>query len=238
MLAPGSGFLTVRAKLPADEAVPLTFSWVTETKVVERGIVPRKTCAPETKLLPVTVRLKLPDPTLEGFASEATGVGLNRVTELEAVVEPEVAVTVRVLGLGRVVGAVYIPVEEIVPSAFEPPEVELTDQVAVELPAPVAENCKVSPARMLAEVGETVSMPEDGAGSGVAVELEEDGPPPTQPTASTAARQSAGKVQLRARKIGIPRAAVMETILRRGMDRGYWSKGKKKGKVLPLDEVE
>jgi hypothetical protein len=54
-------------------------------------------------------REKLPVPTLAGLVPVSVGVGLSRVTALEAVVELEaalVAVTVRVFGLGRLVGAV------------------------------------------------------------------------------------------------------------------------------------
>ena len=80
-----------------------------ETKVVVSGVVPSSTCAPDTKLLPVMASEKLPVPTLAGFVPLRRGVGLSRVTALEAVAELEatlLAVIVSVLGLGIDDGAV------------------------------------------------------------------------------------------------------------------------------------
>ena len=59
-------------------------------------------------MLPVMVSEKLPVPTLAGFVPLRAGVGLRRVTALEAVAALEatlVAVIVSVLGLGRDDGA-------------------------------------------------------------------------------------------------------------------------------------
>ena len=80
-----------------------------ETKVVARAVVPKRTCAPFTKLLPVMVRKKLPVPTLAGLMPVSTGVGFNRVTEVEPLAEESAALVARivmVLGLGRAAGAV------------------------------------------------------------------------------------------------------------------------------------
>ena len=53
---------------------------------------------------------------------------------------------------------------EIVPRVADPPTVPLTDQVTLvfELPETVAENCKESPARILAVEGVTVTVVEVG----------------------------------------------------------------------------
>ena len=91
------------------DAEPVAVSCVAETKVVVSGAVPSRTCAPETKLLPVTARVKLPVPTFAGFVPTSPGVGLSKVTSLDAFAEPEatlVAVMVSVLGLGSDQGAV------------------------------------------------------------------------------------------------------------------------------------
>src|SRR5208283_2610759 len=48
-LLPGSGFCTVMEKVPAEVALPVAVSFVAESNVVERAVVPRKTRAPETK---------------------------------------------------------------------------------------------------------------------------------------------------------------------------------------------
>ena len=56
-LLPGSGFSTTTEKVPADAALPVAVSCVEETKVVEIAEPLSSTCAPETNLLPLTVRL-------------------------------------------------------------------------------------------------------------------------------------------------------------------------------------
>jgi len=58
---------------------------------------------------------------------------------------------------GRVVGAVYFPLESMVPRAVEPLAVPLTNQETAVLvePVTVAEKVKESPARILAVVGAT-----------------------------------------------------------------------------------
>src|SRR5271165_1535681 len=55
LLLPGSGFCTVTEKVPAEVALPVAVSCVEETKVVASAVVPTRTCAPEMKLLPVTM---------------------------------------------------------------------------------------------------------------------------------------------------------------------------------------
>lgn len=71
---------------------------------------------------------------------ERIGVGLSRVTLLEPVAEESaelVACIVTVLGVGRTVGAVYLPEESTVPYEELPPPTLLTDQATVEFVVPV-----------------------------------------------------------------------------------------------------
>jgi len=73
------------------------------------GVVPRRTCAPLTNLPPVTVRVKLPVPTLEGLMPVRMGVGFRSVTLLKPLAEASatlVARTVMVFEFGKVAGAV------------------------------------------------------------------------------------------------------------------------------------
>jgi|SRR5271169_5390546 len=95
-------------KEPAEEAVLVAVSCVEETKVVVRRELERRICAPETKLLPVMVREKLPRLVEAGEMPVRTGVGFRRVTELvEDLVELAelVALMVTLLGEGREAGA-------------------------------------------------------------------------------------------------------------------------------------
>ena len=108
LLLPGSGFWTAIGKMPAVEAVPVAVSWVEERKVVERAELLSITCAPETKLVPVMVREKLPRLEVAGEMPVSVGVGLRRVTALDEDLEESaalVAVMVTVLGEGSVEGA-------------------------------------------------------------------------------------------------------------------------------------
>ena len=95
--------------MPAEFAEPVAVSCVEETNVVLSGVVPNRTCAPETKFIPVRVTLKLPVPMLAGFVPTSVGVGFISITALEALAElvaALVAVTVTVFGLGSEDGAV------------------------------------------------------------------------------------------------------------------------------------
>jgi hypothetical protein len=108
-LLPGAGLTTVTPKLPLEVALPVAVSWVEETNVVVRAVVPICTCAPLTNLVPVRARVKGPVPMLAGLIPDSAGVGFRRVTALLAVAEPEAAlaaVIVTVLGFGREEGAV------------------------------------------------------------------------------------------------------------------------------------
>ena len=62
-----------------------------------------------TNLLPVTARVKLPMPRLEGLMPVRTGVGLRSVTLLEPLTDVSAALVARTVmefGFGKVAGAV------------------------------------------------------------------------------------------------------------------------------------
>jgi hypothetical protein len=98
-----------------------------------------------------------------------TGVGFHKVTALcPAAVESATltASTVTVFGFGSVAGAVYTPVELTVPVADAPPVTPFTCQVTLELEVPVTatvNGCE-SPARTVAEFGETLTVTFGGGG--------------------------------------------------------------------------
>lgn len=120
--------------MPAPVAVPVAVSCVAEANVVARAALLNITSAPETKLLPVSVSEKLPRFVEAGEMPESVGVGFQRVTAEEAdfvVSAALVAVTLTVLGEGSAAGAVYLPVESMVPRVELPPAVEFTDQLTV-----------------------------------------------------------------------------------------------------------
>jgi len=115
-------------------ALPVAVNCVEETNVVVSAVLLNITCAPDTKLLPVTVSIKLPRFVDPGEMPLSVGVGFHNVTEAEpdfVVSAVLVAVTLIVLGDGSVAGAVYWPVASIVPSVELPPAVEFTDHVTV-----------------------------------------------------------------------------------------------------------
>jgi len=76
---------------------------------VVSGAPARRTCEVLTKLMPVTVRLRAPGLIEVGVIEVRTGVGLRRVTVVEALADESaelVASIMMVFGFGRVVGAV------------------------------------------------------------------------------------------------------------------------------------
>ena len=87
VLWPGLGLLTVTAKMPGEEALPVAVSCVELTKVVASGLPASRTCEPLRKLLPFTVRLSAPTLTELGLIELRAGVGLRRVTLLEPLAE-------------------------------------------------------------------------------------------------------------------------------------------------------
>jgi hypothetical protein len=95
-------------KVPALVAFPTAVSCVDETNVVVSAALLNITCAPDTKLLPVTVIVKLPRFVDAGEMPLNVGVGFHSVTEAELDFvgsAPLVAVTLTLFGEGRVVGA-------------------------------------------------------------------------------------------------------------------------------------
>jgi hypothetical protein len=109
MLLPGFGLLTLTPTCPADCAVPVAVSVVEDTTVVASAVPPNWTCAPLTKLLPDTVREKLPVPKVIGETLLMTGVGFQIVTSavpnaLESAAL--IALIVTVFGFGTIAGAV------------------------------------------------------------------------------------------------------------------------------------
>ncbi len=81
-LLPGSGLTTVTANVPTVAAVPVACNRVEVEKVVANGAPPSITCAPLTKLLPVTVMEMEPCVTDIGEIVVSTGVGFQIVAAL------------------------------------------------------------------------------------------------------------------------------------------------------------
>src|SRR5580658_9915665 len=105
---PGFGLVTNTGIVPAAEAVPDAVSWVADTNVVVIAFPPNETCAPLTKLLPVSVRLKEPVAKEVGATLLRTGTGFSSVTTIENVALESAALTaftVTVFGLGSALGA-------------------------------------------------------------------------------------------------------------------------------------
>lgn len=130
---------------------------------------PNNTCAPFTNLLPVTVIVYEPTVKLPGLTLLSTGVGFHRVRSLEPLAlasAMDTASTVIVFGFGTVAGAVYTPLEAIVPSAAFPPTTPFTDQLTLSFVVPVTVAVKgcVAPARTFAAVGTTLTEIPGGGG--------------------------------------------------------------------------
>jgi len=162
---------------------------------VARAVLPKKTWAPWTNLVPVTVREKLPRFVDAGEIPAITGIGFCSETALVAdLVESAALVALMVTGLedGSVAGAVYFPVASMVPRVAEPLAVSLTNQETVVLlePVTVEEKVKESPARILAVVGATETAIVVGAGgSGVGDFVVEEPPPLVAQPARSGNRQ-------------------------------------------------
>ena len=147
--------------MPACEALaePVAFNCVAETNVVLRAVPPNITCAPFMKPVPFTWIVKAPKPIVCGLTDETVGIGLSRVTALVPCtvgVLTREACTVTTLLEGTLAGAVYWPVELIIPNEVLPPAVPFTDQVTAvfDVPETVAVNCRAgSPGRTLVAAG-------------------------------------------------------------------------------------
>ena len=110
-----SGFVTTTGTaLPGMEMLPVALKRVEETKAVASAVPFSFTVAPVRKLLPFTVRVKL--PVLNGFGVAETIIGAGYLIvmvadSLLAGAAALVAVTVTVAGFGTTDGAEYNSVE-------------------------------------------------------------------------------------------------------------------------------
>ena len=89
--------------------MPVAVSCVALTKLVVSAVPARDTCAPETKLAPVSVMANAPVEKLEGVTVVRAGTGLRSVTALVPVAEESAALTaviVTVFGFGSAAGGV------------------------------------------------------------------------------------------------------------------------------------
>jgi hypothetical protein len=156
-------------KVPADASLPIAVSCVEDTKVVASGAPARRTWAPLAYPLPFTVIANAPAGTDVGAMPVSTGTGFCNVTALLPVAEASAELTARtvtVLEFGIVAGAVYTPVELIVPIAVPPPVTPFTCHVTTVFddPATVAPKDFVAPARTFALAGETLTVTLDPEG--------------------------------------------------------------------------
>jgi hypothetical protein len=106
---PGFGFVTLTAKFPVDDSLPVAVSCVDETKVVASGEPASCACAPLAKPLPLSVNEKLPVETEVGATLASTGIGFHSVTTLlpkELESAALTACTVTVFEFGTLAGAV------------------------------------------------------------------------------------------------------------------------------------
>jgi hypothetical protein len=147
---PGLGVTTVTAKVPAlaSCAAGITaINCVALPKLVVSALPPSFTVDCCAKPVPVTVSVVsgLPALTVEGEMEPRVGAGLTTVTEAEAVRVGSAtlaAFTVTTLGTGGTAGAVYRPLELMLPTVAFPPAMSFTDQVTpgFVLPVTVAVN--------------------------------------------------------------------------------------------------
>ncbi|MFQ5683620.1 MAG: hypothetical protein ACE5HC_10155 [Candidatus Binatia bacterium] len=163
---PGGGVDTAKWKVPELASRPdgrLAVSSVALTKLVARLVPAAVTVDCLAKPLPATVIAISDDPTIAvaGEITSILGFGLKTLT----VAEPEdpgsftlVAVTVTMLGIGGMSGAVYKPVSLTVPTFALPPLVLFTDQVTPPLLTPETENCWVEPTVRVAVEGKTTRL--------------------------------------------------------------------------------
>ena len=108
-------------------------------------------------------------------------------------------VTVTVLGVENVVGAVYSPVVEIVPAVAFPPTTSSTSQVTLVFASPVSRqvNCSVPPNPTIAVVGVILTVM-------VSLDVELLPLPPHEMQQRTASEQINRKTRLRAERVATP----------------------------------
>jgi hypothetical protein len=125
--------------VPACAAVPEATRSVDDTNVVASGAPFQNTRAPATNRLPCTCSVKAPSGRRLGLRLKTHGVALR--TEIVALPETDglarlVAVAVTIHAAGGTAGAVYLPVESMVPTLALPPAMPLTDHVTLLLYEP------------------------------------------------------------------------------------------------------
>ena len=135
---PGSGFFTEKVTLPALVTVTVAVREVGLATVAATLLLPKTTCAPETKLAPVTVMpvatptSRLPPPVTATLVTVAIGFNSDSETPAE-VTPPALAVMVTVVGFASAVaptaGGVYLPMLSMVPVVALPPATPFTAQV-------------------------------------------------------------------------------------------------------------
>jgi hypothetical protein len=151
--------------------------------------------------LPFNVSEKAPGAIVVGLTDVSTGTGFSSVTapfpDLVASAAL-VAVTVIVLGVGKLAGAVYKPVASIVPVAAFPPAAAFTDHVTLVFAFPVtaAVNACVAPARTIAVAGATVTTTPIFSGGVVGEDPPLLLPTPAQP-ATSIPKAMVGVIQMR-----------------------------------------
>ena len=158
---PGSGFLTVKVMLPICPlaTVPVAVSCVEDMRVVVSAAPFNCTAAPLAKCAPLIVTVKAPTAIAAGETEVICGTGFCRVNVAVAVFAlslVSVAVMLTEFADGGNSGAVYCPVEEIVPTAALPPKMLSTDHVRGWLVLVV--KAWVAPPRRVAVAG-VIAMP-------------------------------------------------------------------------------
>jgi hypothetical protein len=176
---PGLGFITETEKVPADTSFPVALSCVEDTKLVASGAPARRTCAPLTNPLPLTVIANAPAGTDVGAMPVRIGMGFCKVTAPLPVAAESAELTARTVTVsvpGTAAGAVYVPDELIVPVAELPPATPFTCHITAELDEPATLTLKdcVAPTRTVALAGvtRTVTLDPEGDVFGLEFELE------------------------------------------------------------------
>jgi hypothetical protein len=159
---PGFGLVMATANVPAEDSLPVAVNCVEDTNVVASGAPARSTCAPLTNPLPLTVIANVPAGTYAGAIPDSTGTGFSNVMELLPVTLPSAeltAVTVTVPAPAMFAGAVYMPVELIVPVVALPFATPFTCQLTAVFVAPETAALKdcAAPARTLTVAGESTT---------------------------------------------------------------------------------
>jgi hypothetical protein len=177
---PGAGVDTVNCKTPGLAtrlAGTVAVSWLALTNVVAREVALAITADCEVNPAPFSVSivpvagtcalLLPPIPIAAGEIELSCGAGFEMVSVREAIFAVSatlVAWTATVFGEGGTAGAVYIPLEVMVPTDEFPLATPFTDHVTevLLLPVTVAVNCTVCPTTALVDWEETETDTAEG----------------------------------------------------------------------------